>query len=837
MARLSTLRQDVERQQGTLGLDSADVVSIAGSGVSVYDSIDDLPATDLTAGEEAYVKGNKRLYVSNGSGWYNVALVNATPTLTLDPSGSIALNADTLSATVTITATDSDNPLALLSYSVESDGNMLATGVTVSQDSSVFTITSLSEDSGGVSGDFTLTFRASDQINVGTSTKDFTLSFTNIIDSSSETVLLLKAANEALGTYANKEFTFKDSADTATDWSANVGNTHAFTFNPYQGPYSTKFDGTGDQLTVASSSDFAYGTGNFTIEGWIYPEKSGSWQQIVGHDGYPSAGAGVAWIGTDDKFYWYHSGSTGGNMASANALNMQEWTHFAIVREGTGTNQTKMYINGVESNTMTSSTNYAADGLELGWNQTYPYQGYMKDIRITKGTAVYTSGFTPPTENLTAITNCVLLTCQLPYLADASSSDHTVTSTGNCAIVAYSPYDKEPYKGSQHGMSLQFNGSNQRIQYDTTTVNPGTGDCTWEGWFYPYTEAGTGLIFETQNRATAGLRLYYSNNVFTVNGSDSLSFTYSRTGTTARQWNHFAVTKSGSTYKLWINGKDGGSDTGASDVTGDGIALGCSYGTNTLDLKGAIADFHVTKEVKYTAEFTPPTKAVAHDAGKTLLRFADDVKMYDASGTHEFQKVSSGGGPQLSTTTRKFTTSAAFQFTGNDILGIGSEYATESETAYRLDELPNGTEDFTIEMWFNPDSFSNYEYLYSQSYAIQVYINDSGYIAFATNDEDNTSTYTTNVVDNVALSTGTWYHMAFVRNGSSHKLYINGTEYLSATSSASIAKTRAAGIGCLYYSAGSSNYWFNGYIQDVRVTKGLARYTANFTAPTAEFEL
>lgn len=61
MARLSTLRQDVERQQGTLGLDSADVVSIAGSGVSVYDSIDDLPATDLTAGEEAYVKGNKRL--------------------------------------------------------------------------------------------------------------------------------------------------------------------------------------------------------------------------------------------------------------------------------------------------------------------------------------------------------------------------------------------------------------------------------------------------------------------------------------------------------------------------------------------------------------------------------------------------------------------------------------------------------------------------------------------------------------------------------------------------------------------------------------------------------
>ena len=57
MARLSTLRQDIERQQGTLGLDSADVVSIAGSGVSVFDSIDDLPATepsnDQTVGQMA----------------------------------------------------------------------------------------------------------------------------------------------------------------------------------------------------------------------------------------------------------------------------------------------------------------------------------------------------------------------------------------------------------------------------------------------------------------------------------------------------------------------------------------------------------------------------------------------------------------------------------------------------------------------------------------------------------------------------------------------------------------------------------------------------------------
>ena len=111
------------------GLDSAQVTSIAEDAtMSVYDSLSLLPISSLSAGSQAFVKSNKRLYISNGSGWYNVALVNLTPTMSLDPTGSIAFDAETLSATVTITAQDSDNPDAILSYSVESDGNMAATG-------------------------------------------------------------------------------------------------------------------------------------------------------------------------------------------------------------------------------------------------------------------------------------------------------------------------------------------------------------------------------------------------------------------------------------------------------------------------------------------------------------------------------------------------------------------------------------------------------------------------------------------------------------------------------------------------------------------------------------
>jgi len=79
-----------------VGLDSAQVTTIAQSaGLAVYTALDSLPSTNLTSGDQAWVESSGRLYISNGSGWYNVALINASPTLTLDQSGTIQLNADT----------------------------------------------------------------------------------------------------------------------------------------------------------------------------------------------------------------------------------------------------------------------------------------------------------------------------------------------------------------------------------------------------------------------------------------------------------------------------------------------------------------------------------------------------------------------------------------------------------------------------------------------------------------------------------------------------------------------------------------------------------------------
>ena len=163
--------------------DSAAVSSIVGNvGTAVYDSLGALPVAGLTAGQQAFVSANNRLYISNGNGWYNVASVNATPTLATDAAaGTIALTAGT-PLVISLTATDSDNSDANLAITLESGGDLFKFA-TISQDSSVITITPRSEDSAvalGSDGSATLTFKASDGIGVASVVNTFTLAFTPV---------------------------------------------------------------------------------------------------------------------------------------------------------------------------------------------------------------------------------------------------------------------------------------------------------------------------------------------------------------------------------------------------------------------------------------------------------------------------------------------------------------------------------------------------------------------------------------------------------------------------------------------------------------------------------
>jgi len=158
-----------------VGFDSAEVTSIAAPyGTQVFDSAQQLPLVGLIAGQRAFTTNTNRFYISNGSGWYSVATINATPTFSLSPDASYILASDGVTATtISILATDPEGFAITYSAIADSDFNGLAT---VSQDSSVFTITPKSQENATTSTG-TLTFKATDGVNIASEISTFTLTF------------------------------------------------------------------------------------------------------------------------------------------------------------------------------------------------------------------------------------------------------------------------------------------------------------------------------------------------------------------------------------------------------------------------------------------------------------------------------------------------------------------------------------------------------------------------------------------------------------------------------------------------------------------------------------
>lgn len=174
-----------------LGPDSGNIITLIGEHafdssdkkvlpLQYFSTLDSLPTTNLVLGEQAFVTATSRLYVSNGSGWYNVAFINSTPTLTVTPSGTVALSTDGSTTVIRLLGADSDNSDDNLTYSVESGGDFFKMATLVQDSAKQFTITPRSSDSFSTlasDGSSTLTFKVTDGIAVASGVNTFTLSF------------------------------------------------------------------------------------------------------------------------------------------------------------------------------------------------------------------------------------------------------------------------------------------------------------------------------------------------------------------------------------------------------------------------------------------------------------------------------------------------------------------------------------------------------------------------------------------------------------------------------------------------------------------------------------
>jgi hypothetical protein len=169
--------------------------------------------------------------------------------------------------------------------------------------------------------------------------------------------------------------------------------------------------------------------------------------------------------------------------------------------------------------------------------------------------------------------------------------------------------------------------------------------------------------------------------------------------------------------------------------------------------------------------------------------------------------------------------------------GTGSLYFDGNGDRLNIRPKPplNITGDFTIEMWVYMLSLPSYSILLDISETgtagsgmTEIWIQSDGSVSYYARGSVLMTTPSS------VITTNTWYHIAVVKSGTSQVLYVSGTNQASATSSTQPNVDLPYWIGDRPASAGSGQYPLNGYIDDFRITNGYARYTANFTPPTAE---
>ena len=188
-----------------------------------------------------------------------------------------------------------------------------------------------------------------------------------------------------------------------------------------------QFDGTDDYLSI-SHTDLNPGDAAFTIECWIYPDASSSGNHnrriLRNGDNNATGSFALLWNSSSEEITVNYNQTTLFGSNAVQEVPRGKWTHIAFVREGTGSNETKLYIDGVKVREDTFTVDLSLYAWQIGTCTTlnasqFSFGGSISNVRLVRGTAVYTSNFTPSLEPLTNITNTKLLCCQ--DLTDASA--------------------------------------------------------------------------------------------------------------------------------------------------------------------------------------------------------------------------------------------------------------------------------------------------------------------------------------------------------------------------------------------------------------------------------
>jgi hypothetical protein len=386
--------------------------------------------------------------------------------------------------------------------------------------------------------------------------------------------------------------------------------------------------------------------------------------------------------------------------------------------------------------------------------------------------------------------------------------------------VAFSPFAATAvYSPITHGASVYFDGSGDFLTFpDHPALELGNRDFTVECWVYRLSiDSHHGILSKWSSPSYPFMLWIKATNVVGISINNSLDVSTTATISTGT-WNHIAVTRNANVFTIWLNGVSAATATSSITMTDTSQqwSLGRNEDTNTYHFNGYISGFRlVAGTAVYTSAFTPPTAPPTSTANTQLLLNFTDSAILDSTGRTVLETVADAK-----------TSSVVTKFTGGSMYfdGTGDWLEVKNKDTQTFNF---GSGNFTIEGWYNVSNASTQYALVGRGPSDAddellillnngtYYIDWGGGVVYMQG-----GTYTANV----------WHHFALVRSGTDFRLYHNGNSAVSATLTAGYSFTNnyTLKIG----SGRGGSYAFNGYINDLRITQGYARYTANFTTPT-----
>jgi len=611
-------------------------------------------------------------------------------------------------------------------------------------------------------------------------------------------------------------------------------------------------DGTNSYLSIPDSNDWNFGSGRFTIDFWIKP-ASDTYGEIYNHD--EASNNVKIFVSASSGNIGFNVQVGGSNVvvliSASGVLTVGQWHHVAVVRGwGGNVNDWALCVDGATVATTTGNSTVCPDitsnlyiGARADSSDRYCHC-WIDEFRVSKGVARWTAGFTPPSAAYTSDANTqLLLHCDgiagSTTITDSGNTGHTVTANGNAYI-----FDGTAKSGFGEVLAFPDDTSYAWLQ-DANDLTLGQ-TFTIEGW-YKFEDISNQLWLMTKWDNNTGMnqkswRLWW-------NQSDSkLYFGYSDDGATdlafskswspsVGTWYHIAVVRDNANLYFFVNGTQLGTteNIGTTQLYDSDrqLVLGGFHNNNVVSSRylGVMDEIRISRVARWIANFTPSsspytltgvpdTRLLVHPNSGGV---DGDTLVDDAMGRHA---IATNGAAQ--TYAEKFNNAGFFD-------GLNS-YITTPDSA----DFTFGSSPFTIDLWVKFRNITSNQSFYFQGPDSThrthfTYIGSSKILVFNVGNGADLVEFTCPFAPII----GKWYHLALVRvSATVWKIFVNG-ESRTLTLTAGSYNITIPDWGTVVtvgrWSGGINSNYCNGWIDEFRVSKGVARWEDEFDVPTEPY--